>query len=265
MNWHALLGVIGLALAATACGSDGTGTEPLTGNHGNLTMTLVRTAQSSVPAGADSALVRVWNDGTGVNLVKQVAIPDPGTSTSVSFSLPVGSGYSVGVLAYKSPREALAGGVTHDVTVHADATAEVSVSVVPWTASVSLPDTLVSGAETTITATITQGPVADFLVMGFLYIGLDKWNTYPSSGAKSGTLSGNVFSVTFNAPTVDSDTTVWYQFMFMMNGDDWNTPGSDSKLIYLPVFALGDTLFSRPIRPASGSLVVIFDETANSH
>jgi hypothetical protein len=51
-----------------------------------------------VPVGAESAFVKVWSSSTDV--VGPVKIPDPGTTSTFTLTVPAGSGYSIEVVAF---------------------------------------------------------------------------------------------------------------------------------------------------------------------
>lgn len=131
---------------------------------GELRLMLQRSLTSSVPSQADYAVVRVWHVVTASDQVKRVQLPAPGSASSVTFTVPARSGYSVGVIATYGYSIALAGGRVDNVTVGADSTTSVHVDVVPWVLKVSMPDTLVSGdAVTTAGAAVVQGSLSSFI------------------------------------------------------------------------------------------------------
>lgn len=247
-------------LAMIACG-DGSPAEPPPPGEGRVSMALARSLSSAVPNEADSAFVRVWHSA-GTNAVRQVAIPAPGTETTVEISVPARTGYSVGVVAYRfnsalNVREALAGGRADDITVTADQASEVQLSVDPWSIALSAPDTLISGENTSITAAIT-GPVNDFFVSTFMYTSLTPWtevSTLPAS--RAGTLQGNQLSFTFPVPTVTSDTTLYLQFDLRANSTEWQSTGF-ALIAFMPSTRLGAPLFVRRIKLAGGTIRVVF-------
>jgi hypothetical protein len=251
-----------------ACSAGGGGTEPTPpAQSGELRMTLVRSTSSSVPAAADSALVRVWHPMAGTNQVQRVAIPAPGASTQVSFNLPARSGYSVGVVAFRvnpaaNVREVLAGGRTADVTVSGGQTSQAAINVVPWQMTLAGPDTLISGEPAALTATVSGGPVADFFVEGFFHVGLSPWASLSSLPTSlPGTLVGNQLNGSIVAPTVQADTAVHIQMDLRMNGNDWQSTNL-SLIAFLPSLTLGESLIRRPLRVPNGGLIVTFDREA---
>jgi hypothetical protein len=67
---------------------------------GTVHFNLVRSAQSNVPASADSALLRITNSGSGFNHIYAAKIPTPGSQTVVSAWVPADTGYVVSVIAF---------------------------------------------------------------------------------------------------------------------------------------------------------------------
>jgi hypothetical protein len=229
-------------------------------------LALARAAESQVPTQAESAFVRVSHPTSGFLQIKQAPIPAPGTTAEVAFSVPVGAGYSVAVVAYRrdasSVREALAGGKTDNVTVSADQPSRVSIDVVPWAITINAPTELVSGQQATFTATLTQGPTDGFLTNdAFLIIGLTPWTTLSDipGPTRSGLRSGNQLSITANAPTVDADTAVRIQFNVRLNHFEWNYPNF-AIMSFHPSLTLGGELHRIPVKRPAGSLIVTFDK-----
>jgi hypothetical protein len=67
---------------------------------GNVHFNLVRSYQSTVPAAATNALIRVFNPSSGFDNVTDMVLPAPGTTTPVSVRVPADTGYVVSVIAY---------------------------------------------------------------------------------------------------------------------------------------------------------------------
>lgn len=227
-----------------------------------MQLTLKRAANSLIPSAADSAVVRVWNATTNFSGVQAVQLPAPGTTTSMDFAVPSGSGYSVGVLAFKSPqtsfRHALAGGRTDNVTVSPSASTPVSVDVKQWTYALSGPDTMVSGQSVTYSLAITSGPVEDFFsTLSVVHMFLD--TTKSEVLNPNVTRSGNTVAVTFNAPTVSADTALFMGFGLYVDGTAWQFNGA-SFAADLPSRSLGEALLRRPIKLPGGTITVTFDK-----
>ena len=227
-------------------------------------MTISRSATSQVPATADSAAVRVWHPTAGTNSAKYVEIPDPGATTQVTFTVPVRSGYSVGVIAYRRDpdaglREGLAGGRADNVAVAAGSPTTVQINPVPWRVELNSPSSMVSGEQTTIMAEITQGPITDFLLTDTrLFLSTQQWSSLASlPTSRLAIRSGNQMTWTFAAPTVDESSMAWIQFALQIDHLAWET-ASQPILIFSPSFTFGESLYQRPITVPSGSIIVNF-------
>lgn len=258
---QAIVLLSGLLLAS--CGSS----EPLEPSNpdipGQAQVTLLSPPQA-VPGAATDALVRLWNSSTGFDARERVSLPDPGSSTEVNFSAPSGSSYQVGVVVYReaSPPEALAGGVSSEFLVAANETTEIPLTVEPWELDLlEIPDTLVSGAETTIRARIVAGPPSILAARFGATLCFDSTTfSTPCSVATppAGSLNGEDIEVTFSAPTGSESRRVYFQFSLGIDGREWTPEDFNVGAgVYLPSITLGDTLISRPIETAAGSVVVI--------
>jgi len=67
---------------------------------GGLHFNLARSSNSTLPAAATDALIRVSNPSSGFDDITSVTLPAPGTSTPVSVQVPADTGYIVSVIAY---------------------------------------------------------------------------------------------------------------------------------------------------------------------
>jgi hypothetical protein len=67
---------------------------------GGLHFNLTRSSNSTLPAAATDALIRVSNPGSGFDNITKVTLPAPGTSTPVSVRVPADTGYIVSVIAF---------------------------------------------------------------------------------------------------------------------------------------------------------------------
>lgn len=261
-----------LLVLSAACGGDGPGTPPTEpGGTGDFTMTLMRAANSQIPALADSALVRIWNTTNNVNALKAVAIPAPGATSQVNFSLPSGSGYSVGVVAYRFNsvgigREGFAAGVTHNVTILADQANQAAVNVLPLSLTMSGPDTLRAGTTATYTFVFSDPALAHEEMLGqnyFVRVRNTPWTSdsefIPSMGAHGRVPGG--FTAEFPAPTVDADSAVYVQPR-ARTGSQWPTGEGGPVHFFVPSLSRGQALFRIPVKPATGSITIVFNRDA---
>ena len=267
MTSRHLLGAC-LILAAVACagGKEGSTTiEPT--SPGELKLRLQRSTTSQVPAAAESALVRVFNKGTGFNSVKGLAIPAPGATTEVTFNVSSGTGYSVAVIAYAfgegahTYRYALAGGRADNIDVRADSTTSVSINAVPWTVAVSGPDTARSGAVVTYSATVAGGPVEDFFADSYLHVALTPSEMdFPApAGTRIGaSRNGAQVSATFTAPTVSADSAMYMGVELSTPSNGWQFGNNGPLYLLIPSRMLGEEPVRRVLKVPSGGISVSF-------
>lgn len=256
-----------LVLGAAAC-SDGAGgtVEPEPKPTVELGMTLRRAVNSAVPSVADSALIRVWHSTGGINQLKAVAIPTPGSETRVTFAVPAQNGYSVGVIAFKHSgpySAALAGGRTDGVNVVSGQANEAAVNVQPWQMAISGPDTLQSGQQAAYTFTLSGGAHLGILSQSITVLhSLNRWTTdgaAPNTGTSGYAQVPGTFTVTIPTPTVNADTALYMQpALFVDNGWYQN---DRSVLAFLPSLTLGGSLFRRPIKVPGTTITVVFDKS----
>ncbi|MCS3678685.1 hypothetical protein GGP72_002911 [Salinibacter ruber] len=158
-----------LATAATAlivgCDSAGTtgeqpGDEPT--ENGSVNVALARSVNSDVPSSADSAIVRVYTNGMDFNQTKVANIPDPGSQTEVSFSVPSGEGYRSAVLVTKSDtgtgadsgdKLIMGTGKSSTFAVGGGDTARADLDVRPAELSLEVPSSIRPNEVDTVTAT----------------------------------------------------------------------------------------------------------------
>lgn len=229
---------------------------------GELTVELVRSATGDVPEAADSAFVRVRHSQAGVDEVRRSVLPAVGDSSSVSFELTARTDYSVDAVAFTrdseitdgSRPEALAAARRSSVEVFAGRTVDVPLQVEPWNLVLSgVPDTLRSGEETTLSGSVTGAPaIASFTSDARLEIDTDEWSgCCPATSPVSGSLDADgAFSMTFTAPTVESDTTAWFRFTFFLEGGEEAWPADADGIaaeIAVPSSTRGEPLLTRPL------------------
>jgi hypothetical protein len=127
-----------LAFLLVVAGCDSTGasseedSEESTG-EGAVSMTLARSANSSVPSDAETAFIRIFHLTEDYDSEKQVEIPDPGQQTEVEMEVPPyqGQGYRVTVLAVDNAdeRRILASGSSDNFYVEKDDTTQVDLDM----------------------------------------------------------------------------------------------------------------------------------------
>ncbi len=219
-----------LLVASLIIGCDSTGSSPNNsdsppGDDGAVSLSLVRTSNSTLPSEADSAFVRLWQPEGSVNLVQRVEVPETGQQTDVEFSAPPGSGYRAGVIAtvgvsrneeLESPR---AMGTSGSFEVTSGETTQTSLDLRVTGMTVELPESIVPGVTDTMSATLEMNA-----------FGVDE-----SLGARKGQSSGfNYFSdgETLNEVGFGSegDSTVTQKF-------EVSTSSSSQDTLYVKVQA----------------------------
>jgi len=253
-----------LALLASSCQTRDS-TSPSPAEEGELRLTITRSATSQIPVAAESAGIRIWHPTAGTNQVRWIAIPQPGTTTDVTLTVPARTGYSVAVIAYHrvneiQSREALAGGRADNLAVSKGATTDISVSVVPWVVDFAAPDSLISGEATSALLTVTQGPVTDFIRDANLHYALSPWASYADLPTSLVTLppTGNQISLAFTAPTVATDTTFWFQWRLNIDHLAWQTNSLSNLFVFVPSLTLSQSLQVRPLKLPTGLIHISF-------
>jgi hypothetical protein len=244
------------AIALAGCGGGGNDITPPSGTMGTVSLTLTRSSASQVPVGAESAFVRVWSSSTDV--VQPVEIPDPGTTSTFTLSVPAGSGYSIEVVAFHELhdgiRVALAAGEVHDLTLSPGNNA-IALEVKPWTYSLSGPDTIQSGEPAAYTLTITDGPTDLFTTQVEMHsnLGLNSPDQHFDVVG-----DGTTASATFNVPAFATDSTLYFAFSYFLDDSRFHTH-SLSFAADLP-FAPKPP-FQRPVKAAPAEITITFDKS----
>ena len=193
---------------ALACG--GANTSPPPGESSTLSFMITRSSTSQIPAAAESAFVKVWNDGT--DEVAPVRLPAVGDSTRVSFTVPAGSDYSIEVVAFHELhdgiRVALAGGEVHGLTFAPGANA-VALTVAPWVYTLTGPDTIQSGVAATYTHVVTGGPTDLFTGTVEINSRLGATNEDDHFNV---TGDGTTTHAAFNIPALAVDSALYFTF-----------------------------------------------------
>jgi hypothetical protein len=263
-------------LIFSGCESEENGKNMASTGIGKVKFRLKRSSisNSDIPSEADSAAVRIWHDGSGINRIKIVKIPDPNTNTEVVMMIPANNNYSVAIIAYASnaatdpllnpsggfagsiPHVCLAGGRTDNINITVGDTTNVSVDVVPWKIEiVTNKDTLVGGGTFDITLNITQGPSGwEFFRNSHHFLALEPWTKdgdTPVIDYQTG------LSATLDVPDVNIDSTAWYQAAIDINFETWPNFGLDAALYY-PTLVKGDSLKTFPVIPPTGGVNITF-------
>lgn len=240
------------------------------GEKGTLSMVILRkpvTAEpDSIPSQAEKLMCRVWHESAGVNQVETVDVPGPGDSVRFEIRLVARQGYSVGLMAYyqsskpyDGSRVVLVGGKADSVTVYPDSTTFVDLDLERWEIEADIPDILISAEKSPFSVTVTKGPVKGFLMSeGGTFVGAQLFGgwtqgetTYLAQTYPPG-LGG-----TFSVPYVDSPRTIYFQFVvwFLYGDRGWSGAGTPF-LTLLPSLVLGDSLITRTVVPAGGTIVI---------
>lgn len=179
----------------------------------------------------------------------------------------IGAPWSVGVVAYRwNPdfgREGFAAGVTPNVTILADQANQAAVNVLPVSMTMSGPDTLRAGTTSTLTFTFSNPALASEEMLGYTAVVRVRnraWTpaesaTIPTVGA-FGRVPGG-FTSNITAPTVDADTALYLQVQSEV-GNRWLI-SPNAIYFMLPSLSQGQALFRVPVKPASGSITIVFD------
>lgn len=246
-----------LAIPLLACGGDSHGvTPPPPAGTSAVTLRLTRSTASQIPVGAESAFVKVYSATTDV--VQPIQIPTPGSTSTYMLTVPAGSGYSVEVVAYHELhdgiRVALAGGEVNNLTFVPGDNA-VSLSVKPWTYTLSGPDIIQSGAPATYTLTITGGPTDLFTTRVEMHTNLgvaSPDNHFDIVG------DGTTASATFNVPAIATDSTLYFAFSYFVDDTRFHTQSLTfaADLPYGPL-----PPFQRPVKAAPADIQITFDKT----
>lgn len=251
--------VLSALVALAACsGGDHTPTTPPPEGQGELKFTIQRLANSNVPSIADSAVIRVWNTGLGINQVQAVKIPAPGATTQAVFVVPGGTGYQVAVLPFKRQfvRYAVAGGRTDNITVITGQDNPVSVNVQPIAVALLGPDSITSGASTEFLLRVRGGgPIGGVYSAPFLCLSKVR-NTFDVCNPAT-VLDDSTFQIVYPPISVPFDSSLYAQVRFR-SSDEWPTEmNANPAWVYYPntTLGVGDAL-RYPIRRTAGSTVL---------
>lgn len=260
----AALGALSLL---AACGDGGAGGGVVTpAETGDMQLTLSRAVNSTIPAGTDSAVVRIWNTAARVDAAKAVAIPAPGSTTQVQFNLPATSGYSVGVIAFKrdpaAGRQGTAAGVTTGVTILANQANAATVNVKPVEGTLTTAESAASGTSSSVALTLTDASLLSQDMLGYSVAlrmratpWLSDWEYVPSAAMS---LVGTEFRSSIQIPTLEGDSAVYLQAQ-LYTATGWEA-GGPRPLFFLPSLSRGQALTRLPVHPASGSITISFDK-----
>jgi hypothetical protein len=244
------------AIALAGCSGGGNDITPPPGASSTVSLTITGSSASQVPVGAESAFVKVWSSSTDV--VQPVKIPDPGTTSTFTLTVPAGSGYSIEVVAFHELhdgiRVALAAGEVHDLTL-SPGNNPVSLDVKPWTYSMSGPDTIQSGTPATYTLTITGGPTDLFTTNVEMHqnLGLNSADDHFDVVG-----DGTTASATFNVPALANDSTLYFDFSYFLDDTRFHTQSLSfaADLPFAP-----NPAFHRPVKAAPAQVTVTFEKS----
>ncbi len=242
---------------------------------GTLSMVIMRKAvvaeTDTIPSQVEKLTCRVWHESAGVNQVETVNVPAPGDSVRLEIRLVAREGYSVGLIAYyqmlpphSDLRIALVGGKADSVTVYSDSTTLVDLDLEQWEIEADIPDTLKGGEKSPFSVRVTKGPVSDFLWYAQLFGGWAQGETMVDSVVTIAETPGPPFlygrtaSGTFFVPAVESNRNIYFQFRlwFLCGDKGWSGAGTPF-LTLAPSLVLGDSLITRPVLPAVGTIIII--------
>lgn len=247
-----LLALASLA-GALACSGSGAHTSPPPGENSTLSFMITRNATSQIPGAADSAFVKIWNDGTDV--VAPVQLPSANDSTRLTLTVPAGSGYSIEVVAFHDIhdgiRVALAAGEVNDLTLAPGPNA-VSLHVAPWTYTLAGPDTIQSGEPATYTHVVTGGPTDLFTGEVEMHSRLGATSEDDHFNV---TGDGTTTQATFNVPPLATDSTLYFIFSPFIDDARFHTH-STSFAADMPYDPLPQ--FTRPVKAAPAQVVISF-------
>jgi len=161
---------------------------------------------------------------------------------------------------------AVAAGRSGAVTVEAGTNTPVAVGVRPWTASISGPAEVQSGASVTYTITIGQSAIDGIFVRAFLLASLNAADLRvngPDAAVKHALLHESeptTVTATFNAPAVTADTAMFIRVY--LDGINVNF-GSEyaSRFLLLPSQSLGEAPFRVPVKVPAGGITVSFERS----
>ncbi len=209
---------------------------------------------------------RVRIEGSGVDVTTDGFFEEQQEEVTISITVPVGSGYSVKVLALGPPVKwanrllLLGAGLAEDVAVLKDTVAVVEVPMEPYRYGLETPsDPVQLGAIIPITYTV-KGPLLSEISprWAYLYYSLtnpteDLFGERLDKGISS--LSPTHLEVSFDIPGQTTEGTLHLQFL-MYGHSIWE---HESKLptFVIPCMAIGETADIIAIQSGGGSLSVV--------
>ncbi|MCX6094882.1 MAG: hypothetical protein NTY63_08705 [Candidatus Bipolaricaulota bacterium] len=220
-----------------------------------------------IPAAATKVRVRVWHPQSGFNAVATVVL---GTASEpVDIAVPEDTDYVVDAVAYYlggGAAYALTGSRATRVIVAADEVSTVTLSLRPWTAEVSAPDTVKPGDSFSVKVVATDAGgliTLETFRSATLYASLTSYQTSSSTLPSGLTTPGLVFDdrMTFSltAPSVTKTSTLYLSALIRFS-DNW----SDSSLVAserpvyleLPNRYMNVPIHQLTVEPAAGGIVV---------
>lgn len=216
-----------------------------------------------IPVEATHVRVRVFSTKTNTNIVKEVALPADGNSTSLELRVPVGI-YTIQALSYRNVssrgKPLLTFGATDNIVIRANETTAVQLTPdkVPYTITTPT-EPIEGGTQYTISYTIDTDVSIPF-GRGGITTSFRHWaddNLYPSNTSFTYADEGKV---TLNARSESNEQTVYYQFYVLLSNDfALDSEVNNAIALFFPSLTAGESLGELTITPPTGGVIVDID------
>lgn len=219
-----------------------------------------------IPANAEYVKIFVWHPDTGFFTTHTALVDSHGTT--VEMIVPINDDYVIDVVSYLlsgSGNVALTGDRATGVSVAADATSNVNVTLAPWEVAFTGDSTVTSGEKYSLTCSITGGGglIEDGLSETFLSTSLTSFQdpsvTRPAWVGYT-TMVGNGTAVQLykgTAPEVPEEATLYVimavDFVYQAYGV---IPEQDLIMLELPNRFMGETIHQITVTPPGGGIVI---------
>jgi len=221
-----------------------------------------------VPQGATKIRVRIWHATSGYNVVA-TALLSAG-SANLKIAVPEDEGYTVDIVSYfvsQGRATALTGGRAPDVSVRADATTDVPVTLQPWRTETSGDTTIAPKDPYTVRIVATD---ADGLITrqtfesARLYASTTTFQSalaaLPAGPGVLGVVMDDHMSFAATAPDAATVTTLYavalVEFTRGWRDESLSDPAERSLFIELPNRHMGESLHRLVIDPTTGGIVI---------